>query len=323
MTTRDPIKLWEDVWRAGGIDAYVERQVRDLGFLVKRRETDGMSEREKKKYKAELKKEAAERKRLRKEAWEAKKAAQIVHLGEHVFWSDAVDFDRFDLPEAEERAAENRLPQLEKPIDLARALGITVAELRWFTYHREAALAHGVHYKRFTITKRDGSERAIWAPLPRLKKIQRWILREIVEHLPVHGAAHGFMPHRSIATHAAVHSGSKVLVQMDVRHFFPTVTLPRVKGLFPQGGLPREDRDAAGAAVHGSAARGRRARGQDVVRRARPALPAAGSSDQSGDHQCAVPEARPAPGRFGREARLALQPLRRRPDVQSAGQAHR
>ncbi len=236
MTTRDIDILWEDVERAGGIGAYVDRQMRQRGFLVERRETDGMSNRQKKKYKAELKKEAAERRRLRKQAWEAKKAVEIIHLGEHVFWSDAVDFDRFDLPEAEERAAENRLPPLDKPADLAGALGLTVPELRWFTYHREAALAHGVHYKRFTIPKRDGSERPIWAPLPRLKKIQRWILREIVERLPVHGAAHGFVPHRSIATHAGLHTGSKIVAQMDIRHFFPTVTLPRVKGLFRKAG---------------------------------------------------------------------------------------
>lgn len=228
--------LWQAVWNAGGIDAYVDRQMREHGFLVERRETDAMSEREKKRYKAELKKEAAERRRLRQEAWAAKKANEIIHLGEHVFWSDAVDFDRFDLSNAEERAAENALPRLDKPADLARALDISVADLRWFTYHREAALASGVHYKRFVIPKRDGSERAIWAPLPRLKKIQRWILREIVERLPIHGAAHGFVPLRSIATHAAIHTNAKIVAQMDVRDFFPTVTLPRVKGLFRHAG---------------------------------------------------------------------------------------
>ena len=70
-------------------------------------------------------------------------------------------------------------------------------QLRWLAYHRDAATR--IHYRRFTIPKRDGTERAIWAPLPKLKAAQRWILRNIVEKLPVHGAAHGFLPGRSIA----------------------------------------------------------------------------------------------------------------------------
>ena len=40
-------------------------------------------------------------------------------------------------------------------------------QLRWLAYHREAATK--VHYYRFTIPKRDGSQRPIWAPLPKLK----------------------------------------------------------------------------------------------------------------------------------------------------------
>ena len=42
-------------------------------------------------------------------------------------------------PTAPERAAENELPPLDTPKQLAEALGLTVAELRAMAYHRDAA----------------------------------------------------------------------------------------------------------------------------------------------------------------------------------------
>src|SRR5206468_5794825 len=125
------------------------------------------------------------RKKLHKEAWLAYKATHIVHLGEGVHWNDAAVKDKWDLAHAEERAAENELPPLDSPAQLAEALGLSVGQLRWLAYHRDAATR--IHYRRFVIPKRGGGERAIWAPLPKLKAAQRWILHHIVEKLPVHG----------------------------------------------------------------------------------------------------------------------------------------
>src|SRR5581483_4928954 len=197
----DLVVLWRTIVQAGGIPAWVEAQLAARGLAVTRRETEGMSERELEGYKKDLKAEAEERRKLRQEAWRAYKANHIVHLGEGVFWNDRQGPDRWDLQGAEERAAENELPALDSPQQLAEALGLTVAQLRWLAYHRDAAT--GLHYRRFVIPKRGGGERAIWAPLPKLKAVQHWILHNVVEKLPVHGAAHGFLPGRSILTNAA------------------------------------------------------------------------------------------------------------------------
>src|SRR4051794_15244425 len=119
----DPITLWRTITQAGSIAAYVDTRLRELGYLVQRRETDNMSERELADYKKSLKAEAAERRKVRKEAWLAYKATHIVHLGESVFWNDEAPTDgaaavraggktkgdKWDLPNAEERAAENEL----------------------------------------------------------------------------------------------------------------------------------------------------------------------------------------------------------------------
>jgi RNA-directed DNA polymerase len=230
----DLLTLWRAIHQAGSRDAYIEQQLRERGFLVDRRETEGMSERELDAYKKSLREEAAEKRKLEKEAWQAYKASHIVHLGEGIYWNDEPLKDKWDVPHAEERAAENELPPLDNAQQLAEALSLTVADLRWLAYHREAATL--VHYRRFTIPKRNGKERPIWAPLPKLKAAQHWILRNVVEKLPVHGATHGFLPGRSILTNAEAHVGARVVAKMDIEQFFPTVTLRRVKGIFRKAG---------------------------------------------------------------------------------------
>ena len=98
--------------------------------------------------------------------------------------------------------------------------------LRWLCYHREAATS--IHYRQFTLPKKSGGVRQIWALLPKLKAAQHWILRNIAERLTVHGAAHGFIPGRSIYSNAVEHSDAQVVVSLDLADFFPTFTFKRV-----------------------------------------------------------------------------------------------
>jgi RNA-directed DNA polymerase len=233
-TQTDPVTLWRLIAQAGGIPAWITAQLTEKGLLVQRKEARGMSGSELDAYKKALRAEAEEKRKLKKQAWAAYKATHVVHLGDGVFWTDAEGPDKWDLPNAEERAAENELPPIDSPAQLAELLGLTVSRLRWLAYHREAATR--IHYYRFTIPKSNGKERPIWAPMTTLKKAQHWILRNVVEKLPMHGAAHGFLPGRSILTNAQVHTDCDILLQMDVKEFFPTVTLPRVKGIFRKAG---------------------------------------------------------------------------------------
>jgi RNA-directed DNA polymerase len=230
----DPNLIWQAIQTAGGIQAYIDAQLAERGVKVERKETEGMSPKDLAQYKKALRAEAEERSKLKKEAWKAYKANHIVFVGEGIYWNDEVRKDKWDVPHAEERAAENELPPLDTPQQLAEALGLTMPQLRWLAYHREAATS--IHYYRFTIPKRDGSERPIWAPLPKLKAAQQWIRVNIVERLLVHGAVHGFLPGRSTLTNAVVHTDPRIVLKMDIKDFFPTVTLPRVKGVFRKAG---------------------------------------------------------------------------------------
>jgi len=57
--------------------------------------------------------------------------------------------------------------------------------------------------------------------------------------MTIHGAAHGFVPGKSIFTNAENHTGSRVVVGVDLRNFFPTFTFPRIKGIFRSYGYPQ------------------------------------------------------------------------------------
>ena len=76
------LDLWRSIEQAGGRDKYIQAQLKEKGFLIERKPTDNMSKAELERYKKTLKEEAAERRRLAREAWQAYKAAHLVHLGE-------------------------------------------------------------------------------------------------------------------------------------------------------------------------------------------------------------------------------------------------
>jgi hypothetical protein len=72
-----------------------------------------------------------------------------------------------------------------------------------------------------------------------LRRIQR-ILIELFAAIPVHPAAHGFVPGRSVATALAPHVGQAVVLRVDLRHFFPSIRRGRVLALLCDAGYPRD-----------------------------------------------------------------------------------
>jgi retron-type reverse transcriptase len=167
--------------------------------------------------------------RARAEAWAAKKRADIVYLGEGVS-GGLTGGAPADLA----KLAALGLPAFERAPALADALGLTVGQLRALAFHRRVSTSRS--YVRFTIPKKTGGTRLISAPMPRLKAAQRWVLERLLAPLAPHEAAHGFRAGRSIVTNAAPHVGADVVVNVDLKDFFPTVTYRRVKGLFRSHG---------------------------------------------------------------------------------------
>jgi retron-type reverse transcriptase len=134
-----------------------------------------------------------------------------------------------DLLPDEEQLERYDLPPWYTEADLAAALGLTLKELRYFSIHRQADRT--CHYVTFAIPKRSGGQRLIMAPKRQLKRVQRKLLELLVSKLPVSTHAHGFRPGRSIRSNAEPHVGKRILLRLDLRNFFPSVTFARVRGL--------------------------------------------------------------------------------------------
>jgi len=160
----------------------------------------------------------------RRQAYAAYRADRIVHAGEGV--SAGLQAGESDVARLEAHG----LPVLRDAGELAKALGVTLSTLRWLTYHRRGATL--VHYHRFEIPKKTGGQRLISAPKPALAGAQRWVLANLLEKLEPDAAAHGFVARHSIVSNAAPHTGRQVVLNVDLKDFFPSISFRRVKGLF-------------------------------------------------------------------------------------------
>lgn len=88
-------------------------------------------------------------------------------------------------------------------------------------------------YRTFSIPKRNGGERVISAPYPSLKQAQEWIYRVLLlPRTKLPSCAVGFIPKKSIVDNAAPHIGAKYLLKMDLKDFFPSISLTRIISAF-------------------------------------------------------------------------------------------
>jgi len=140
------------------------------------------------------------------------------------------------------------IPRLATLGELCVWLGVTRAELDWFAdlrrTHGRAQTRALQHYDYAIVPKRSGGVRLLEAPKPRLKALQRKILRAILDPVPVHPAAFGFVSGRNCIAGAARHCGEAMVVTADLRDFFLTAPMGRVYGLFRALGYPHRVAEA-------------------------------------------------------------------------------
>lgn len=203
-----------------------KRRVQDREALLKQLRKERMLESRKKREENKLKRIQA--RKDKSEQWQREKAQKIVYLGE------GVSAGLNNITNEEEKLAKNNLPVFTDAADLADTMGITVGELRFLSFNRQVSRIN--HYMRFSLPKKTGGERKISAPMRRLKGAQYWILQNILERVSLHEAAHGFVQQRSIVSNALPHVAADLVINMDLKDFFPTITMPRVKGVFQKLG---------------------------------------------------------------------------------------
>ncbi len=181
------------------------------------------------KAKREANKKKRELQRLEKaEAWKKRKTTEIIYLGEDV----SVGLNNIEANVA--ALQKHQLPVFSNETELAQAMGITLPDLRFLAFSRK--VSNISHYRKFYLPKKSGGKRLISAPMPRLKKAQYWILENILNKVAVHTSVHGFTLNRSILSNALPHVGKKVVLNIDVKDFFPSIHYKRVKGLLQQLG---------------------------------------------------------------------------------------
>lgn len=91
------------------------------------------------------------------------------------------------------------------------------------------------HYTRHRIPKGDGTCRELLEPDPLLKAIQRNLLHRVLEELPVSPHATAYRMGGSILAGAVPHLGSGLILKMDIRDFFGSITYLMVyRSAFPR-----------------------------------------------------------------------------------------
>lgn len=94
-------------------------------------------------------------------------------------------------------------------------------------------------YRSFKIEKKNGKLRSIDEPLPDLKKIQKWILREILDNIAVSPYAKAYVSGQSIKENARFHRGQNCVLTVDIKDFFPSITIFRIIKVFENIGYSR------------------------------------------------------------------------------------
>lgn len=177
----------------------------------------------------QLRKQKAEEKAKR---WSERKSKEIGYLGEEV--SGGLGHRENDLAQLNKYG----LPVFENEEALARAMEKSIGEIRFLAFNR--AVSTISHYRRFAIPKKSGGLRHIAAPMPRLKSAQHWLYENVLSKIKLHDAAHGFVPGRSIVSNASPHLKAEVVMNLDLKDFFPTIDFHRVKGMFRKLGYSEQ-----------------------------------------------------------------------------------
>jgi RNA-directed DNA polymerase len=134
------------------------------------------------------------------------------------------------------------VPPIASVGELAERFELSVGQLEWLAdvrgLERTVSGARLRNYNYDWRPRSHGTPRLIERPKRRLKEAQRGLLHDVLERIPPHDAAHGFVGGRSAVTNARSHVGRRVVMRFDLEDFFASVRAGRVYGLFRLAGYP-------------------------------------------------------------------------------------
>lgn len=95
------------------------------------------------------------------------------------------------------------------------------------------------HYHTFKIKKRKGGHREINEPSKILKSIQKNILHNILEKMPVSHYAKAYTPGLSLVDNASVHTNKKIVLKLDIENYFNNITFVKIYNILSSLNLPK------------------------------------------------------------------------------------
>ncbi len=129
---------------------------------------------------------------------------------------------------AEPEGLKSQFAALKTRQDVADLLDVDRGHLN---YHLHISL-RSIRYTTFDIPKRSGGTRKISTPVTALKIIQRK-LNQVLQHVyQPRPSVHSFITGENIVKNAKAHLGREWVLNIDLKDFFPSITFPRIRGLF-------------------------------------------------------------------------------------------
>ncbi len=110
--------------------------------------------------------------------------------------------------------------------DLANEVGLSHRNLHYLATTKYPC------YTDFEVPKRNGGVRKISAPCYPLLKVQRWILDNILTDVRLSPSAMAYRRAVSIVDNATPHVSAREILKVDLEDFFPTITFPRIVGIY-------------------------------------------------------------------------------------------
>ena len=121
----------------------------------------------------------------------------------------------------------NGVAILFTPSDLAERTGVSIRAINFLATDAPET------YVDFDVPKRGHrGVREISAPIPKLRQTQRWILDNILCNVQLSNHATAYIVGKSIQNNALPHVQSKIIINFDLKDFFPSVSFQRVLGVY-------------------------------------------------------------------------------------------
>ena len=127
------------------------------------------------------------------------------------------------------------LPVFDDARGLAELMHLDERIVALFARHA----SKGWYYRIYEIPKRSGGKREIMQPGRRLKAIQAWVLRHILDRLSVSEYATAFRRTHGLRSNVNPHLQNRFFLCLDIKEFFPSITFWQVRGIFGMVGYPR------------------------------------------------------------------------------------